>query len=149
MERSYGHFQQSSSYRKFQAIFAFSEQIFYRKQSSGAPVIYILAFILLNLLTTSAYSTFPTSLLLLYQFKYSSGFNSQSWTCLGQLTRRVSIVYLIANIATGLVLLGNRLAYAQPQLTSAKERRSALTPQTQPPELTSDNAKRITFLIWQ
>ena len=144
MERSYGHFQQSSSYRKFQAIFAFSEQIFYRKQSSGAPVIYILAFILSNLLTTSAYSASPT-----FQFKYSSGFNSQSWTCLGQLTRRVSIVYLIANIATGLLLLGNRLAYAQPQLTSAKERRSALTPQTQPPELTSDNAKRITFLIWQ
>ena len=144
MERSYGHFQQSSSYRKFQAIFTFSEQIFYRKQSSGAPVIYILAFILLNLLTTSAYSASPT-----FQFKHSSGFNSQSWTCLGQLTGRVSIVYLIANIATGLLLLGNRLAYAQPQLTSAKERRSALTPQTQPPELTSDNAKRITFLIWQ
>ena len=145
MERSYRHFQQSSSYRKFQAIFAFSEQIFYRKQSSsGAPVIFILAFILLNLLTTSAYSISPT-----FQFKYSSGFNSQSWTCLGQLTGRVSIVYLIANIATGLLLLGNRLAYTQPQLTSTKERRSALTPQTQPPELTSDNAKRITFLIWQ
>ena len=144
MERSYRHFQQSSSYRKFQAIFAFSEQIFYRKQSSGAPVIYILAFILLNLFTASPYSTSPT-----YQFKYSSGFNSQSWTCLGQLTGRVSIVYLIANIATGLLLLGNRLAYTQPQLTSTKERRSALTPQTQPPELTSDNAKRITFLIWQ
>ena len=59
------------------------------------------------------------------------------------------IEYLIADIATGLPLLGNRLAYAQPQLTSTKERRSALTPQTRPPELTSDNAKRTTFLIWQ
>ena len=54
-----------------------------------------------------------------------------------------SIEYLIANIATGLLLLGNRLAYAQPQLTSTKEPRSALTPQTRPPvkKLTSDNAK--------
>ena len=41
-----------------------------------------------------------------------------------------SIEYLIANIATGLLLLGNRLAYAQSQLTSTKEPRSALTPQT-------------------
>ena len=77
-----------------------------------------LAFILLNLLTTSTYtaslSVLPTSLLLLYfaQFRYSSGFNSQSWTCLGQLTGRVSIVFLIANTATGLLLSGNRLAYA-------------------------------------
>ena len=143
MERSYGHFQQSSSYRKFQAIFAFSEQIFYRKQSSGAPVIYILAFILLNLLTTSTYtatfSVLPTSLLLLYFcFNYSSGFNTQSWTCLGQLTGRVSIVCLIANIATGLLLSGNRLAYAQPQLISTKQRRSALTPQTRPPVKKTD-----------
>ena len=62
-----------------------------------------------------------------------------------------SIEYLIANIATGLLLLGNRLAYAQPQLTSTKEPGSALTPQTRPPvkKLTSDNAKQITFLIWQ
>ena len=63
-----------------------------------------------------------------------------------------SIEYLIANIATGLLLLGNRLAYAQPQLISTKERRSALTPQTRSSlkiKLTSDNAKRITFLIWQ
>ena len=52
----------------------------------------------------------------------------------------VSIVYLIVNIATGLLLLGNRLAYAQSQLTSTKEPRSALTPQTRPP---------VTFLIWQ
>ena len=70
-----------------------------------------LAFILLNLLTTSAY--FTSTLLLLFisihQFKYSSGFNSQSWTCLGQLTGRVSIVFLIANTATGLLLSGNRL----------------------------------------
>ena len=44
-----------------------------------------------------------------------------------------SIEYLIANIATGLLLLGNRLAYAQSQLISTKERRSALTPQTRPP----------------
>ena len=73
-------------------------------------------------------------------FKYSSGFNSQSWTCLGQLTGRVSIVFLIANTATGLLLSGNRLAYAQPQLIITKERRSALTPQTRPPA---------TFLIWQ
>ena len=36
-----------------------------------------------------------------------------------------SIEYLIADIATGLPLLGNRLAYAQPQLTSIKEPRSA------------------------
>ena len=42
-------------------------------------------------------------------------------------------IYLIANIATGLLLLGNRLAYAQPQLISTKERRSALPPQTRPP----------------
>jgi len=60
---------------------------------------------------------------------------------LADLTGRVSIVYVIANIANGLLLLGNRLAYAQPQLTSTKERRSALTLQTRPPELTSDNAK--------
>ena len=54
-------------------------------------LIYMLAFILLFLLTTSAYSTtfsvLPTSLLLLYfsllYLNYSSGFNSQSWTCLG------------------------------------------------------------------
>ena len=52
----------------------------------------------------------------------------------------VSIVYLIVNIATGLLLLGNRLAYAQSQLTSTKEPRSALTPRTRPP---------VTFLIWQ
>ena len=31
---------------------------------------------------------------------------------------RVSIVYLMAYTARGLLLLGNRLAYAQPQLTS-------------------------------
>ena len=62
-----------------------------------------------------------------------------------------SIEYLIADIATGLPLLGNRLAYAQPQLISTEERRSALTPQTRPPvkKLTSDNAKGIKFLIWQ
>ena len=44
-----------------------------------------LAFILLNLFTTSTYSTSPTLLLLLltYLFKPRSGFNSQSWTCLG------------------------------------------------------------------
>ena len=35
------------------------------------------------------------------------------------------IEYLIADIATGLPLLGNRLAYAQLQLTSTKEPRSA------------------------
>ena len=111
---------------------------------------YIFAFIPLNLLTTSTYSTSPT-LLYSNQFKYSSGFNSQSWTCLGQLTGRVSIVFLMANTATGLLLLGNRLAYAQSQLISTKVRRSALTPQTRPSvkTLTSDNAKRITFLIWQ
>ena len=41
-----------------------------------------------------------------------------------------SIEYLMANIATGLLLLGNRLTYAQlPQLTSTKEPRAALTPQ--------------------
>ena len=58
-----------------------------------------------------------------------------------------SIEYLIVNIATGLLLLGNRLADAQSQLTSTKEPRSAaLTPQTRPPV---DNAKRITFLKWQ
>jgi len=45
-----------------------------------------------------------------------------------------SIEYLIANVATGLLFLGNGLAYAQSQLTSAKEARSAaLTPQTRPP----------------
>ena len=44
-----------------------------------------------------------------------------------------SIEYLIANIATGLLLLGNRLAYAQSQLKSTKEPRSALTPQSRPP----------------
>ena len=44
-----------------------------------------------------------------------------------------SIEYLIANIATGLLLLGNRLAYAQSQLTSTREPRPALTPQTRPP----------------
>ena len=43
------------------------------------------------------------------------------------------IFIYIANIATGLLLLGNRLAYAQPQLTSTKEPTSALTPQTRPP----------------
>ena len=49
-----------------------------------------------------------------------------------------SIEYLIVNIATGLLLLGNRLAYAQSQLTSAKEPRSAaLTPQTRPPVKTN------------
>ena len=95
------------------------------------------------LLFFSLFSTF--TLLLLFTltsnyFKYSSGFNSQSWTCLGQLTGRFSIVYLIANIVTGLLLLGNRLAFAQSQLISTKERRSALTPQTRPP---------VTFLIWQ
>ena len=47
------------------------------------------------------------------------------------------------------LLLGNRLAYA-PQLTSTKGPRSALTPHpTTCKKLTSDNAKRITFLIWQ
>ena len=63
-----------------------------------------------------------------------------------------STEYLIANIATGLLLLGNRLTYAQPQLTSTKEPRSALTPQiigrSPVKKITSDNAKRITFLIW-
>ena len=44
-----------------------------------------------------------------------------------------SIEYLVANIATGSLLLGNRLAYAQWQLTSTKEPRSALKPQTRPP----------------
>ena len=44
-----------------------------------------------------------------------------------------SIEYLIAYIATGLLLLGNRLAYAQSQLIITKEPRSALTPQTRPP----------------
>ena len=39
-----------------------------------------------------------------------------------------------------MLLLGNRLAYAQPQLTSTKERRSALPPQTRPPVKTN---------IWQ
>ena len=91
------------------------------------------------LLTTSTYSaTFsvlPTSLLLLY-FTSSSivavsiakaGHVWVSWP------ERVSIVYLIANIATGLLLLGNRLAYALAQLTSTKEQRSALPPQTRPP----------------
>ena len=106
----------------------------------------------------SSYSSYNFCLLYFYstflsspQFKYSSGFNSQSWTCLGQLTGRVSIVFLIANTATGLLLSGNKLAYAQPQLIITKERRSALTPQTRPSvkKLTSDNAKRITFLIWQ
>ena len=58
------------------------------------------------------------------------------------------IEYLIANIATGLLLLENRLAYAQSQLTSTKEPRLALTPQTRPP-VKNKNAKRITFLIWQ
>ena len=42
-------------------------------------------------------------------------------------------VYRIANIATGFLLLGNRLAYAQSQLIGTKERRSALTPQARPP----------------
>ena len=37
-----------------------------------------------------------------------------------------SIIYLIANIATGLPLLENRLAYARSQLTSTKEASSAL-----------------------
>ena len=40
-----------------------------------------------------------------------------------------SAEYLIANVAPGLLLLKNRLAYPQPQLTSTKEPRSALTPQ--------------------
>ena len=44
-----------------------------------------------------------------------------------------SIEYRIAYIAKGLLLLGNRLAYAQPQLTSTKEPMSALTPQRRPP----------------
>ena len=44
-----------------------------------------------------------------------------------------SIEYLIAYIAKGLLLLGNRLAYAKPPLTGTKESRSALTPQTRPP----------------
>ena len=44
-----------------------------------------------------------------------------------------SIEYLIVNIATGLLLLRNRLAYAQSQLIITKEPRSALTPQTRPP----------------
>ena len=44
-----------------------------------------------------------------------------------------SVEYLIAYIAKSLLLLGNRLAYAQPQLTITKEPRSALTPQTRPP----------------
>ena len=42
--------------------------------------------------------------------------------------------------------------YAHPQLTSTKQPRSALTPQTRPPVknyITSNNAKRITFLMWQ
>ena len=53
---------------------------------------------------------------------------------------RVSIVFLIANTATVLLLSENRSAYAQAQLISTKERRSALTLQTRPP---------VTFLIWQ
>ena len=36
-------------------------------------------------------------------------------------------VYIIANIATGLLLLGNRLAYAQSQLISTKERSLSLS----------------------
>ena len=44
-----------------------------------------------------------------------------------------SIEYLIAYITKGLLLLGNWLAYAQPQLKSTKKPRSALTPQTLPP----------------
>ena len=44
-----------------------------------------------------------------------------------------SIEYLIANIATGLLLLGNRLAYAQLRLASTKEPSSTLTSQTRPP----------------
>ena len=64
-----------------------------------------------------------------------------------------SIENLVANIATGLLLLGNRLAYyAQPQLTSTKEpKTTALTPQTRPAvkTLTFDNARRIISLTWQ
>ena len=71
------------------------------------------------------------------------------WVYWPKTYNRVSIVCLTANIATGLPLLGNRLAYA-PQLTSTKGPRSALTPHpTTCKKLTSDNAKRITFLIWQ
>ena len=43
------------------------------------------------------------------------------------------IEYLIADIAKDLLLLGNRLAYAQSQLTSTTEPMSAPTPQTRPP----------------
>ena len=63
-----------------------------------------------------------------------------------------SIEYLIANIATGLPLLGNRLAYAQPQLHDKYQRTkvsSNTANTTTCKKLTSDNAKRITFLIWQ
>ena len=64
-----------------------------------------------------------------------------------------SIEYLIANIATGLLLLGNRLAYAQSQLTLevpnwTKVSSSNTTNTTTCKKLT-DNAKRITFLISQ
>ena len=44
-----------------------------------------------------------------------------------------TIEYHIAYIAKGIPLLGNSLVYAQPPLTSTKEPRSALTPQTRPP----------------
>ena len=59
--------------------------------------------------------------------------------------------FLLYILSLTLLLLGNRLAYAQLQVISTKQRRSALTPQTRLPvkKLTSDNAKRITFLIWQ
>ena len=82
------------------------------------PLFFLIFLQLLHTLLLLLYSS-PT---LASQFKYSSGFNSQSWACLDQLTGRVSIVYLIAKTATGLLLLGNRLACAQPQLISTKER---------------------------
>ena len=46
-----------------------------------------------------------------------------------------SIEYLIANIATGLLLLGDRLAYAQSnwQVPKNKGHETALTTQTRPP----------------
>ena len=39
----------------------------------------------------------------------------------GLADRKSSIEYLIANIATGLLLLGNRLAHTQLQLTNTKD----------------------------
>ena len=83
-------------------------------------LIYILAFILLILLTTSAYSTstllfsiLPSSSIVAVLIA-KAGHVWVSWPELG-----VFLLYIfiyIANIATGLLLLGNRLAYTPPQL---------------------------------